>query len=146
MQQINILNDIETNNTTSVGEPLAMSLGYAAMVIFISCLPALKSHISFPVRKLLLDVVNLMPERFPYVEQSHRFGTVVTNDTLTVLGSSDAGGVESCCLIRSTPIPNYFEEQQNTDLELVSDTVMGHMCDIRIMVNLLRLAGLTLSQ
>ena len=72
MQQINILNDIETNNTTSVGEPLAMSLGYAAMVIFISCLPALKTHISFPVRKLLPDVVNLMSERFVHGTKRHR--------------------------------------------------------------------------
>ena len=120
MQQINILNDIETNNTTSVGEPLAMSLGYAAMVIFISCLPALKSHISFPVRKLLLDVVNLMPERFPYVEQNATgYGTVVTNDTL------DCARIERCAealnRVVSSDLLQFlttFEEEQNTDLEL----------------------------
>ena len=143
MQQIDILNDIKTNNTTSVGEPLAMSLGYAAMVIFISCLPALKTHISFPVRKLLLDVVSLIPERFPYVQQNSKgFGTVVTNDTLNCARIERC--VEALNRVVSSDLLQFltaFEKRQNTDLELVSDTVTGHLCDLRIMLNLLRLAG-----
>ena len=62
----------------------------------------------------------------------------------TVLGSSD---VEALNRVVSSDLLQFltnFEEDQNTGLELVSDTVT-HMCDLRIMVNLLSLVANSLA-
>ena len=146
MQEADLLGDIEINNTSKLGESLAMSLGYASMVIFISCLPALKSDVSFPIRKLLLDVTSLLPERFPYVQQNSKgFGTVVTNETL------DCARIERCLEALSRIVSariirflNDFEENDNESDNnkcMNTDVTTGHMCDINIMIQILSLVS-----
>jgi hypothetical protein len=142
IQEADLLSNIDINNTSALGESLAMSLGYASMVIFISCLPALKTGVSFPVRKLLLNVITLLPERFPYMQKNSKgFSSVVTSETL------DCARIERCLealnrVVASRLIRflNDLDANGNDGEESMDTSVTtGHLCDINIIVQILNL-------
>ncbi len=141
LQEADLLSNIDINNTSTLGESLAMSLGYASMVIFISCLPALTTGVSFRVRKLLLNVVSLLPERFPYVQKNSKgFGSVVTNESL------DCARIERCLealnrTVSSRLIRFLNNLDGNGEESMNTDVTTGHLCDINIIVQILSLVA-----
>jgi hypothetical protein len=67
-----------------------LSLGYAAMVVFVSCVPCLNNPLyANSIKKLLCSVIHLLPERFPNLQPKENIAYVFHK-------SVDCKRVEQC--------------------------------------------------